>query len=228
MNSTHDVDHILAKVPVGNIRGDLLQWWSHSSRHFPWRETRDPYRVLIAETLLHRTRADQVVLIYERFIQLFPNVVALAHSTPEELTIQFYSSGLRWRWKLLHSMAVTLKERFGGEIPDDFRILISLPGISHYIASAVRCFAFGYPDVILDTNTVRVAGRLLGVPITDSSRRSRLFREILEALIDKAHPREFNFALIDFAASICRSKTPLHQECCLNQYCIFYKLNMPD
>lgn len=138
MSAVQDVRYNLEGLPIENLRSDLLQWWSHSSRHFPWRETRGPYRVLVAETLLHRTRADQVVPLYERFLELFPGVVTLAHSTPEELTELFYSGGLRWRWKLLHAMAVTLEERFEGKIPDDFKALVLLPGISHYIASAMQ------------------------------------------------------------------------------------------
>lgn len=226
MNSTHDVDHILAKVSVGNIRGDLLQWWHHGKRHFPWRETLDPYKLLVAEILLHRTRANQVVPLYELFLEHFPDVKTLARSSPEELTELLHSGGLQWRWKLLHDMAVELDTRFQGQIPDNFKTLISLPGISHYIASAVRCFAFSHPDVILDTNTVRVSGRLLGLSVTDSSRRSKLFREVLDRLMDKEHPREFNFALIDFAALICKSTTPLHQECCINRHCSYYKLHL--
>lgn len=183
MNSDFNVDRILAGVPVTSIRSDLLQWWYREKRRFSWRETCDPYRVLVAEILLHRTRANQIVPLYELFLQRFPDIRTLAKSTPEELTELFHSGGLQWRWKLLHAMAVELETKFQGQIPDDFEILVSLPGISHYIASAVRCFAFSHPDTILDTNTVRVAGRLLGLPITDSSRRSQLFRSVLERLI---------------------------------------------
>ena len=223
MSRAHDARHIPEAPPVENLRSDLLQWWSYARRHFPWRETRDPYRILIAEILLHRTRADQVVPLYELFLERFPNVQALAKSTPDELLELFHSAGLQWRWKLLHAMAVDLEKRFRGQIPDSLEDLSSLPGVSHYIASALRCFAFAYPEAILDTNTVRVTGRLFGLPITDSSRRSRLFRAALQSLIDPKHAREFNFALIDFAATICKVKSPLHHECPLQGYCRFYK-----
>jgi A/G-specific adenine glycosylase len=119
-------------------------------------------------------------------------------------------------------MAVDIETRFNGQIPHSFEDLISLPGVNHYIASAVRCFAFGYPDILLDTNTVRVAGRVFGLPITDSSRRSKLFREVLERFMDSKHPRELNFALIDFAAEICKPKASLHDMCPIHDYCRFY------
>jgi A/G-specific adenine glycosylase len=212
----------LTNLPVDEIRRDLLQWWEHGKRHYPWRESRDPYEVLVAEVLLHRTRADQVVPLYKAFLRYFPDPASLARSTPDELSELLRSAGLRWRWKLLHAMAIQLTETFDGQVPERFEMLVSLPGISHYIASAVRCFAFGKPDVLLDTNTVRVSGRLLGLAITDSSRRSRLFRTILEQLIDQAHPREFNLALIDLGARVCRSSSPLHDKCCLKNHCTHY------
>ncbi|MFC2016893.1 DNA-binding protein [Chloroflexota bacterium] len=222
MSINHNEGHILDGFPVENLRSDLLKWWSLGKRHFPWRETRDPYKILIAETLLHRTRAHQVVPLYELFLKRFPNVQTLAKSTPSELTELIHSAGLHWRWKLLHSLVVEINIRFQGQIPDAFEDLTSLPGVSHYIASALRCFAFGYPEAILDTNTVRVTGRLLGLPVNDSSRRSKLFRAILQSLLDPLKHREFNFALIDFAAAVCKAKIPLCINCPLSAYCLFY------
>jgi A/G-specific adenine glycosylase len=214
----------LCNFPVANMREDLLQWWILSGkRDFPWRETNDPYKVIIAEILLHRTRAEQIVPLYHLLLNQYPDIHTLAESSPDELTRLLRSSGLHWRWKFLHSMAVNIEMKFNGQIPLGFEELTSLPGVSHYIASAVRCFAFGYADVLLDTNTVRVTGRLLNLPITDSSRRSRLFRQVLEYFIDLKHPREFNFALIDLAALICRPRSPIHQDCPISGYCTYYQ-----
>lgn len=209
----------LRGFPISDMRRNLLQWWRYAKRHYPWRETRDPYRVLVAEVLLHRTRADQVVPLYEMFVKHFGDIRTLARSSPDDLGEMFRSAGLHWRWSLLHGTATQLDEDFGGEIPEDLDLLTSLPGVSHYIASAVRCFAFGKPDAVLDTNTVRVTGRLLGLTVTDSSRRSTRFRRIIERLVDSEHPREFNLALIDLAAKICKSRSPLHQECRLSSCC---------
>lgn len=210
-------------LPLDSIRENLLEWWTTHRREFPWRDTRDPYRVLIAEILLHRTRASQVIGPYGRFLQEYPDIHTVAASTPRELLEEFHSIGLSWRWRLLHAMAVQLRDQFGGQVPDDFDILVSLPGVSTYIASAVRCFAFGYADVLLDTNTVRTAGRITGLTIVDSSRRSSEYKRVLERMMDKRRPREFNFALIDFAALVCRSRNPLHHECCLSFCCNTFK-----
>ncbi len=222
-NHQHMVEELMRDFPVEEIRNNLLKWWEPSGRrYFPWRQTHDPFKILIAEILLHRTRAEQIVPLYQDFLTRYPDIHSIARSSPEELAESLRSAGLHWRWKLLHSMAIDIETRFNGQIPLNFEDLISLPGVSHYIASAVRCFAFGYPDVLLDTNTVRVSGRIFGLSITDSSRRSVLFRRVLEGLMDAAQCREFNFALIDFASRICRPK-PIHDQCPLTTYCLYYR-----
>jgi len=91
----YETELLLQSFPVGKLRNDLLNWWESAKRRFPWRETRDPYRILVAEVLLHRTRADQVVPLYELFLECFPNVQALAKSTPDELLKLFHSAGLQ-------------------------------------------------------------------------------------------------------------------------------------
>ncbi len=223
MKDRFNAEQLLKDFPLKEVRGSLLKWWnSVGQRHFPWRETQDPFIVLVAEILLHRTRADQVVSLYRIFLEKYPDMCSVAKSSPDELERLLRSAGLHWRWRLFHSMAVDIETRSNGQIPRRFEDLTSLPGVSHYIASAVRCFAFGYPDVLLDTNTVRVAGRVFGLPVTDSSRRSGLFRKVLEKLLYVEYPREFNFALIDFAAAICKPKTPLHDICPIHDYCRFY------
>ncbi|MFC2001233.1 hypothetical protein ACFLUZ_01865 [Chloroflexota bacterium] len=216
------VEANLKDFPIMEFREDLLSWWESGKRQFPWRETHDPYKVLIAEILLHRTKAEQVVPFYWLFIETFPNIQTLASSTPDELNRLFYSIGLSWRWKLLHEMAIEIDTKYMGQIPEDFEQLTSLPGISHYIASSLRCFAFDYSEPILDTNTVRIAGRLIGLTVNDTSRRSRLFKAILQSLLDSLKHREFNFALLDFAATMCKAKIPLCSNCPLSSYCAFY------
>ena len=204
-----------------SFRKDLLAWWKESKRSYPWRETRDPYAIAIAEVLLHRTRADQVVPTYQEFLTTYPSVSHLAKASIEDLKALLHPLGLHWRVALLHNMAQLLHLRFGDLIPAKREDLESLPGVSHYIATAIRCFAYGYPDALLDTNTVRICGRLLGLTVTDGSRRSGKFRKLLEALVDTKHPREFNYALLDHGALICRSRNPRCNECSVNQHCCY-------
>lgn len=203
------------------FRQDLIAWWTSHQRSFPWRETRDPYRVLIAEVLLHRTRAEQAAGLYSRFLREYPDVRGLAAAPVEHLRTLLDAAGLHWRIPLLSAMAGQIVRRFGGQIPRDSDDLQSLPGVGPYISGAVRCFAFGEPDPLLDTNTVRIAARLFGLTVTDGSRRSVTFRQILSALVDPMRPREFNFAMLDHGAIICRSQRPLCTRCPVLQHCQF-------
>lgn len=210
---------ITKNFDIRAFQEDLLRWWDTNKRQFPWRSTTDPYEILIAEVLLHRTRAEQVVPIYSAFLKKFPSITNLASATYDDIKSTLKSVGLFWRIELLYKAAKDIVLNFEEQIPDDRQALESLPGISHYIASAIRCFAYGYPEILLDTNTVRVTGRLFSLPITDRSRRSKLFQHVLDALLDREHPREFNFALIDLGALICRSQSPLHGECPVLRHC---------
>lgn len=195
---------------MGEIRRRLLAWWEKNARSFPWRETRDPWLILLAEVLLHRTRAEQVVPVYRLAVEKFPDPESLAESPPGELEALLHSLGLHWRIPLLREMARQIVRIHRGRIPVDMEALKALPGVSDYIAGAVRCFAFGLPEPILDTNTVRVLGRVLNLPVSDGSRRSSRFRRLMKSLVDCPDPRSVALALLDLAALVCR---PIHPEC---------------
>lgn len=205
--------------PVKVFREKLIQWWKHNRRSFPWRNSSNPYDILIAEILLHRTKADQVTPIYQNFLKQFSSFAAIASAPQSEVIEMLFPLGLRWRSEGLYQMALEIVEKHNGKVPEDRDNLESLPGVSHYIASAVRCFAFGSPEVLLDTNTVRIIGRLFGIPVTDGSRRSKRFRELLQSLLDPNQPGKFNLAMIDLGALVCRPNQPLCNLCPINEVC---------
>lgn len=215
------------KIPV--LRRALLEWGKNHFRPFPWRQTRNPYHILLVEVLLHRTQVIQVQPVYEIFLKRYPDFASLTQASREELLRVLYPVGLRWRVDLLHEMVREIDKRFHGQIPESKEDLVSLPGVSDYIASAVRCFAWNKPDVLLDTNSVRVTGRLLGWPVKESSRRSHRFRQALKALLDPQEPRDFNYALLDLAHLVClKRQPPLCAECPLNSWCHFAKGEILD
>jgi A/G-specific adenine glycosylase len=199
----------------------LLLWWELNQREYPWRSTREPYRILVAEFLLHRTRADQVVPLYEQFIATFSDVEALAGASRAELHKMLFSAGLRWRTDLLLETARAIHTNYAGEIPVERQELESLPGVGPYIAAAVRTFAHGIPDAILDTNTVRIAARVFGFPLTDSSRRKKSVVRLMHGLLDRERPREFNLALLDLGALVCRAREPLCSLCPVQPLCAY-------
>lgn len=209
----------MKEMDLQRFRGDLICWGRTHFRGYPWRQTRDPYRLLIAEVLLHRTRADQAATLYGRVTSRYPSICDVAVADDAELRELMKPAGLTWRTELLHRTAQTICWKYDGVIPHSRELLEGLPGIGPYIAAALRCFAFGEPDALLDTNTVRIAGRLFGVVVTDASRRSRRFRALLEFLTDPADPRGFNFALLDLGALVCVSGVPRCEICPVRTYC---------
>ncbi len=196
------------RVDAGRFRAAIIAWGRTHFRSFPWRGTDDPYRLLVAEVMLHRTRAPQVLPVYERFVVRYPDVDALARATKDDLHAALASLGLRQRVDMLYAMTLDLAERFDGRVPEDKDALLSLPGVSDYIAGAVRCFSRNEPEPLVDTNTVRVVGRLFGLKATDSSRRNRVFKKAIAALVYPGDARAYNYALLDLANLVCTKVRP--------------------
>jgi A/G-specific adenine glycosylase len=217
-------DHV---VEVRSFRRLLIAWGKKNFRPFPWRATHDPYHLLMAEVMLHRTQASQVVPVYERFIKRFPDVQALARATKEQLHEALYSLGLKHRIDLIHQMAVELMTHFGGQVPKDKADLLSLTGVSDYIASAIRNFGWNLPEPLIDTNTVRVTGRVFMLEIKDSSRRNPRFRELISGLLDPDSPGAYNYALLDLADRICTKKRPPDcKHCPVLRWCMYGTINL--
>ena len=162
----------LKKINPDIFSGNLLNWWNNNKRRYPWRLTRDPYKILISEVLLHRTRAEQVVPIYQEFIDRFPSIAELSNATSKEMCEILLPLGLYWRTTLLSKMVKSIVIENGGEIPSNRTELKRLPGIGPYISSAIMCFAYDSPEAILDINVVRILGRVTGVKVTDGPRRA--------------------------------------------------------
>jgi A/G-specific adenine glycosylase len=210
------------KVDAIAFRRKLIVWGREDFRTLPWRLTEEAYPILMAELMLHRTQAPQVVPVYERFMKRYPEVVDLAQATKDELHEDLYSLGLRWRIDLIYSVAKELMKRFEGQVPQEKADLLSLPGVSEYIAGAVRCFALNLPEPLIDTNTVRVTGRLFGLEIKDSSRRNRRYRQLITSLLDNDEPRTYNYALLDLAYLVCmRKRAPECFRCPVHEFCTY-------
>ncbi len=203
------------------FRSEILEWGNKNFRDFPWRNTRDPYKILIAEIMLHRTNADQVKNIYEKFIENFPNFESIVREGSEKIRTEMHSLGLFWRSDLLYRLAEEMTEKYNGILPLEKKKLMGLPGIGHYIASAILCFGYNRPEPLLDTNTVRVIGRIFGIKITDSSRRSKKFYKIMQDIVLCEEPGRLSLSMIDFAALVCTATNPKHELCPVNNICCF-------
>jgi A/G-specific adenine glycosylase len=218
----------ISKKDILTFRQQIKVWGKRNFRSFPWRLTNTPYRILMAEVMLHRTKALQVVPVYERFIQQYPDLAHFLQATKKNLKASLQSLGLAWRIDLIYQMGRMIELSFGSQIPVENEDLLSLPGVSEYIASAVRCFAWNLPEPLIDTNTVRITGRFFGWDIKDSSRRSKRFRQALAEFVDPEEPRTFNYTLLDLAALVClKKRPPLCDQCPLQAICNFGKSTRP-
>lgn len=211
----------MSDPPAQLFRARIDEWAAKHARPLPWRQRSDPFAVLIAEIMLRRTHARQVVPVFERFMQRFPDPASLAVAPEQEVAEIVRPLGLRWRVPAFRQLARALVQKHGGQAPSDHEELEALPGVGDYVAAAVRAFAFNLPAVPVDTNTVRVAARYFGFPYNAESRRNRWVRAQVARLCDPSRPRDSARALLDFAAAVCRAVKPRHEECPVADQCAF-------
>ncbi|MGC8692313.1 MAG: DNA glycosylase [Thermoplasmata archaeon] len=206
---------------IKKIQTELLGWGKKNIRNYPWRNTYDPYKIIVAEIMLDRTGADQVKKVYTEFICKFPDFKSIVMSGQDKIKSELSSLGLVRRSSMLYLLALEVVDKYGGVLPANRNELMQLPGIGNYIASAVLCMVYNLPEPVLDTNTVRVIGRIFGIKITDSSRKSKKFQKIIRKLMECKEPRNFFLSIIDFAALVCTAKDPECFTCPVNDICCF-------
>ncbi len=196
-----------------DIRQVLLDWWERNGRVFPWRSERDPYRIFIAETLLHRTKAENVLPVYEDLIRMFPSFSAIAHGNESVIRNIIYPLGLRWRTERLLEACRLIYYDQNCKISMEKDRLMQLPGVGDYIASAIRVFCFGKRDPLIDANTVRVISRFRGMSFSDVTRRNLKVKTWYLELLGNSDPIDFAYSLIDLSALICLPNIPKCNRC---------------
>jgi A/G-specific adenine glycosylase len=198
----------------------LLSWYPANKRALPWRNTADPYHILVSEIMLQQTQVDRVIPKYEEFLQKYPTLEALAHAPIEEVRQTWYPLGYNIRPLRLHGIAREAVEKYGGKIPEDPEALQGLKGIGRYTAGAVLSFAFGREAPILDTNVRRVLHRVF-IGEGDAKRYSlqKDLWELSEALIPAGKVYDFNQALMDFGATVCTARKPVCLVCPMQSFC---------
>jgi A/G-specific adenine glycosylase len=208
-------------IPTIQFQTAIITWGVKNFRKFPWRVDNNPYYILISEVMLHRTNASQVKNIFNSFIEKYPTFNSLNEINIAELYEKLHPLGLNWRINLLYEMINEIKINFYGKIPEEKEDLLSLPGINNYIAGAIRCFAWNFPEPLADTNTIRVVGRLYNLEIKDSSRRNPVFLSLLSYLLSHDKPRIYNYALLDLANEICKVRNkPSCSICPVQNLCL--------
>jgi A/G-specific adenine glycosylase len=208
----------LTDAQIATIRRRLLRWGRANFKDYPWRAESDPWRSLLAEFLLQRTRASQVEAVFSTLVERFPTAESLATAGlpgVEEIT---RSLGLHRRGQLLLATAKTIAER-GGYPPDNVAELRSLAGVGMYTAAAWLSLHKGKRATIVDSNVVRWLSRMTGFPYDRDPRHSTWVKDLAERLTPRRAFRDFNYAVLDFAMNICRPRTPRCPSCPLSSEC---------
>jgi A/G-specific adenine glycosylase len=213
---------IASPTVVRWFRRKLLDWFASHGREFPWRQTQDPYRVLIAEVLLHRTRSDLAARVYGDFIERYPTAAALAVADVDEVVATLRPLGFVHRSARLPELGRALLADHGGVVPSDRESLLRLPGVGSYMANAVLALAFDRTAPLLDPNVIRVLERFFGMRSERlRARDDKRLWSFLERLVPRTQSRDFNLALVDFGSTVCR-KRPLCPDCPLRARCDAY------
>jgi A/G-specific adenine glycosylase len=207
------------KVEIKWIRRRLLAWYGKNKRDLPWRRTRDAYRVWISEIMLQQTRVAAVIPYYERFLERFPGVSALASAPEQELLAAWAGLGYYSRARNLQRAARKIEEQ--GKFPHEYSALRGLPGIGDYTAAAIASIAFDLPHAVLDGNVLRVLSRLTGERgNVDSVQVRNRLREVAEQVLDPKRSGEFNQALMELGALVCLPKQPQCGKCPVARHCL--------
>ena len=186
----------------------------------PWRNHPDPYAVWVSEIMLQQTRVETVIPYFEKWMNLFPNVNALANSSEQDVLNAWEGLGYYSRARNLHKAAKIVASKFNGELPRDLTELRSLPGIGRYTVGAIASMAFGMDEPTLDGNLRRVFSRLFDVDIfADSPAGEKILWELAAQNLPKGQAGDYNQALMDLGSMICTPKNPRCLLCPLMKIC---------
>ena len=209
---------------AGRITGSLLAWYGLNKRAFPFRGTKDPYRVWLSEIMLQQTRTETAGPYYERFLERFPDLAALARAGEEEVLKAWEGLGYYTRARNLHRAAKMVAGEMGGVFPLSAQGLQELPGVGPYAAAAIASIAYDEPVPAMDGNLNRVISRLFLVEEEVSSPRAkRRLLELGRALMPRAGAGDMNQALMDLGATVCLPGTPDCLRCPLRGDCLAYR-----
>ncbi len=214
--------------PVAPTRRALVAWYQKSARDLPWRRTKDPYPVWVSEVMLQQTTVATVTPRWRRFLRRFPDVEALARASEREVLAEWSGLGYYTRARNLHRAARAVAAS-GGSFPESASKLEKLPGVGPYTAAAVASICFGEAAAVVDGNVVRVISRLFALRVDPKTPRGLArVRELADALLDPDSPGDFNQAVMELGAMVCKPRAPLCGECPLGNACAAAREGRPE
>lgn len=199
----------------------LLAWYAKNKRSMPWRDHPDPYAVWVSEIMLQQTRVETVIPYFQKWMELFPDIPALAQADERAVLNAWEGLGYYSRARNLHTAAKIIAEKYHGELPRNLRDLLSLPGIGKYTVGAIASMAFKMDEPTLDGNLRRVFSRLFDVQaFADSPAGEKILWGFARENLPAGLAGEYNQALMDLGATICLPKNPKCSICPLLKFCI--------
>jgi len=200
----------------GDDGGPLLAWYRRNARDLPWRRTQDPYAVWVSEVMLQQTRVDAVVPHYLRWMERFPNVLALARSSEDDALALWQGLGYYRRCRRLLEGARWILENGMPQTEAEWR---SVPGVGAYTAAAIASIAFGEPVPVVDGNVERVFARLTGCRESGAELKRQAWDWARRNLFAK-DPGAWNQALMELGATVCTPRDPACASCPLAERCV--------
>ncbi len=208
----------------------IFRWFdNHGRKHLPWQHNKTPYRVWISEIMLQQTQVNTVIPYFERFIQQYPDLPALAHAREDDVLHLWAGLGYYSRARNLYRAANMVMKEFGGQLPGNLDQLQELPGIGQSTAGAILSIAFEQPAAILDGNVKRVLARLHGIthPINEKNAENLLW-ELAKQYVPTKRVADYTQALMDLGATLCTRGKPQCESCPLIKHCWAYQHEMAE
>ncbi|MDP9108002.1 MAG: A/G-specific adenine glycosylase [Pseudomonadota bacterium] len=209
-------------TPVDPFASSVIDWQRQHGRHaLPWQNTQDAYRIWLSEIMLQQTQVAAVIPYYQKFLQQFPDVAALAAAPVEQVMSHWSGLGYYTRARNLHACAMQVVAQFDGRFPDDPQLLAQLPGIGRSTAAAITAFAYGTRAAIMDGNVKRVFCRVFGIDGVPSTRAVELdLWQRAERLMPVDAIGAYTQGLMDLGATVCKRSKPECTRCPLAERCV--------
>jgi len=209
---------------IGRFRRIVRSYATRELRRFPWRSRTTPYRVLVSELMLQRTGATQVARVYGTFLRRFPTVRHASRARAGELARVLRPLGRTDRYRVVARAFAYLTAERAGRVPSQLKELLCIPAIGPYTARAILCFAYRRSVGLIDPGIYRVLSRVFRI----GSERNRFHTDpklwqFVDRLVPRVGAREFNWALLDIAATLCLKRRPVCIQCPLASICLFAK-----
>jgi len=201
----------------------ILEWYQQNKRDLPWRNTKNPYFIWLSEVILQQTRVDQGLPYYLLFIKQYPTIKKLAAASDDDVMKLWQGLGYYNRAKNMLETARIIVKELNGTFPTTYVELLKLKGIGPYTAAAIASFAYNEPKAVVDGNVFRVLSRVFAVaePI-NSTKGKQIFAELAQELLDKKHPAQYNQAIMELGATVCKPTTPNCIICVINAKCLAF------